>query len=121
MSRRKKTRRPIYQPLIDPNAQVMYKPRTRNVLAKSAVCVGKTIDLLYCRSIDSYLATGLYLIYDRLPILINSYVRNSVDKTALDRVSFLRELIMIRDSSFTLSGFVSSDELNSVMSHVCTS
>jgi len=44
------------------------------------------------------------LIYDRLAIIINSYVRNSVDETTLDRVAFLRELIMIRDSSLTLSG-----------------
>jgi len=39
------------------------------------------------------------IIYGRLPIIINSYVRNSVDKTTLDRVAFLRELIVIRDSS----------------------
>jgi len=51
----------------------------------------------------------------------NSYVRNSVDKTTLDRTAFLRELIMIRDSSLTLSGLLSSDELNDVISHVCTS
>jgi len=61
------------------------------------------------------------LIYGRLPIIINSYVRNSVDETALDRAAFLRELIMIRDSSPTLSGLLSSDELNDVISHVCTS
>jgi len=36
-------------------------------------------------------------------------------------VAFLRELIMIRDSSLTLSGLLSSDELNDVISHVCTS
>jgi len=55
------------------------------------------------------------LIYGRLPNIIISYVRNSVD-----RVAFLRELIMIRDSSLTLSGLLSSDELNDVISHVCT-
>jgi len=32
------------------------------------------------------------LIYGHLPIIINSYVRNSVDETTLDRVAFLREL-----------------------------
>jgi len=53
--------------------------------------------------------------------LIIPYVRNSVDETTLDRVAFLRELIMIRDSSLTLSGLLSSDELNDVISHVCTS
>jgi len=47
------------------------------------------------------------LVYGRLPIIINSYVRNSVDKTTLDRVAFLRERIMIRDSSLTLSGLLS--------------
>jgi len=61
------------------------------------------------------------LIYGRLPIIINSYVRNSIDETTLDRLAFLRELIMIRDSSLTLSGLLSSDELNNVISHVCTS
>jgi len=61
------------------------------------------------------------LIYGRLPMIINSYVRNSVDETTLDRVAFLRELIMIRDSSITLSGLSSSDELNDVISYVCTS
>jgi len=59
------------------------------------------------------------LIYSRLPIIINSYVRNSVDETTLDCVGFLRELIMIRDNSLTLSGLLSSDELTDVMSHVC--
>jgi len=39
------------------------------------------------------------LIYGHLHIIINSYVRNSVDETTLDHVAFLRELIMIRDSS----------------------
>jgi len=48
-------------------------------------------------------------IYGRLPIIINSYVRNSVDETTLDRVVFLRELIMIRDSSLTISGLLSND------------
>jgi len=38
------------------------------------------------------------LIYGRLSIIINSYVRNSFDENTLDRVAFLRELIMIRDS-----------------------
>jgi len=61
------------------------------------------------------------LIYGRLPIIINSYVRNSVNETTLDRVAFLRERIMIRDSSLTLSGLLSSDELNDVISHVRTS
>jgi len=56
-----------------------------------------------------------------LPIIINSYMCNSVDETTLDRVVYLRELIMIRDSSLTLSGLLSSDELNDVISHVCTS
>jgi len=61
------------------------------------------------------------LILGRLPIIINSYVRNSVDETTLDRVAFLKELIMIRDSSLTLSGLLSSDELNDVILHVCMS
>jgi hypothetical protein len=61
------------------------------------------------------------LIYGRLPIIINSYVRNSVDETTVDRAAFLRELIMIRDSSLTISGLLSSDELNDIISHVCTS
>jgi len=60
------------------------------------------------------------LIYGRLPIIINSYLRNSVDETTLDRVALLRELIMIWDSSLTLSGVLSSDELNDVISHACT-
>jgi len=47
------------------------------------------------------------LIFCPLPIIINSYVRNSVDETTLDRVAFLRELIMIRDSSLILSGLLS--------------
>jgi len=55
------------------------------------------------------------LIYGRLPIIINSYVRNSVGETTLNRVAFLRELIMIRDSSLTLSSLLSSDELNDVI------
>jgi len=38
-----------------------------------------------------------------LPIIINSYVRNSVDETTLHRVAFLMELILIRDSSLTSS------------------
>jgi len=41
--------------------------------------------------------------YGRLLIIINCYVHNSVDETTLDRVAFLRELIMIQDSSLTLS------------------
>jgi len=61
------------------------------------------------------------LIYGRLPITINCYIRNSVDETTLDRVVFLRELIMIRGSSLTLSGLSSSDELNDVILHYCTS
>jgi len=60
------------------------------------------------------------LIYGRLPIIINSYVSKSVDETILDRVAFLRELIMIRDSSLTSSGLLSSDELNDVISQFCT-
>jgi len=60
------------------------------------------------------------LIYGRLPIIISSYVRNSADETTLDHVAFLGELIMIRDCSLTLSGLLSSDELNDVISHVCT-
>jgi len=46
--------------------------------------------------------------------IINSYV----NETTLDHVAFLRELIMIRDSSIILSGLLSSDELNDVISHV---
>jgi len=58
----------------------------------------------------------------RLPIIINSYIRNSVDETTLDCVTFPRELIMIRDSSLTLSDvLLSRDDLNDVISHVCTS
>jgi len=45
------------------------------------------------------------------PIIITSYVRNSVDETLLDRVAFLRELFMIRDRSFSLSGLLSCDVL----------
>jgi len=60
------------------------------------------------------------LIYGHLPIIINSYVRNSVDETTLDRVAFPREIIMIRDSSLTLSGLLSSDDLNDVISHIYT-
>jgi len=56
------------------------------------------------------------LIYGRLPIII--YFN---DETTLDRVAFLRELIMIRDSSLTLSGLLSSDELNDIIYHVCMS
>jgi len=59
------------------------------------------------------------LIYGRLPIIINAYVRNSVNETTVDRVAFMRELIMIRDGSLTLSGLLSSDELNDVILHVC--
>jgi len=59
-------------------------------------------------------------IYGRLPNFNNSYVRNSVDETKLNRVAFLGELIMIRDSSLTLSGLLSSEELNGVILHVCT-
>jgi len=55
------------------------------------------------------------LIYGRLSIIINFYVHNSVDETTLDRVAFLRQLIMIQDSSLTLSGLLSSDELNDVI------
>jgi len=61
------------------------------------------------------------LIFGHLPIIINSYIRNSVDKTTLDHVAFLRELIMIRDSSLTFTGLSTSDELNDVISHVCAS
>jgi len=43
------------------------------------------------------------LLYGRLPIIIISYVRNSVDETTLDRVAFQREIIMIRDSSLNVS------------------
>jgi len=60
-------------------------------------------------------------IYGRLPIIINSYIRILVDETTLDCVAFLRELVMIRESSLTLSGSLSGDELNDVISHVCTS
>jgi len=61
------------------------------------------------------------LIYGRLPIIIYLYARNSVEKTTLDRLAFLRELIMITDGSLTLLGLLSSDELNDVISYVCTS
>jgi len=50
-------------------------------------------------------------------IIINSYVRNSVDETTLDRVALLRKHIMIRDSSLTIS----NAKLNDVITHVCTS
>jgi len=54
-----------------------------------------------------------------LSLLIPMYV---IQSTKLhDRMAFLRELIMIRDSSLTLSGLLSSDELNDIISHVCTS
>jgi len=75
--------------------------------------------VVYCA--ERFNRSIIDLIYGRLPIIINSYVRNSVDETTLDRVAFLRELIVIRDSSLTLSGLLSSDELNGVISHVCTS
>jgi len=61
------------------------------------------------------------LIYGRLPIIINSYVRNSVDETRHNRMAFMRELNVIRDSSLTLSGLLSGDELNDVISHICKS
>jgi len=63
------------------------------------------------------------LIYGRLPIIFYSCVLNSVDETTLNHVTFLRVFIMIRDSSLTLLGLLSSDadELNDVTSHVCTS
>jgi len=73
---------------------------------------------ILCWAINCYVND---LIYGRLSIINNSYVRNSVDETTLDRVAFLRELIMIRDSPLTLSGLLSSDELNEIISHVCTS
>jgi len=61
------------------------------------------------------------LIYGRLPIIINSHVRNSVDESTLDRVAFLRELIMIQESWLTLLGLLSSDDLNDAISHACAS
>jgi len=64
MSMGKKTRWPIYQRLIDVNAQVK---NIRNVYFHYQLSVsgGKTTDLLYCRSVDRYLISyrpilGLY-------------------------------------------------------------
>jgi len=61
------------------------------------------------------------LIYGRLPIIINSYVRNSVDETTLDGFPEGAYYDSGQLSSLTLSGLLSSDELNDVISHVCTS
>jgi len=85
--------------------------------ARSRPLFGRNV--VYCA--ERFNCSIIDLIYGRLPIIINSYVRNSVDETTLDRVAFWRELIMIQDSSLTLSGLLSSDELNDVISHVCMS
>jgi len=75
---------------------------------------------LFGRNVE-FCAQRFYCSINDLIYPFNSYVRNSVDKTILDRVAFLRNLIMIRDRSLTLSGLLSSDELNAVISQVCTS
>jgi len=41
------------------------------------------------------------LICGRLPIIINSHVRNSVDETTLDRVAFLHEGVYCDSGQFT--------------------
>jgi len=89
--------------------------------ARSRTLFGWNVIGLFCA--ERFNCSINDLICGRLPIIINSDVRNSVDETTLDRVAFLRELIMIRASSLrpTLSGLLSSDELNDVISHVCTS
>jgi len=56
-----------------------------------------------------------------LSLLIPTYVIQSTKLRSIARLSCMGELIMIRDSSLTLSGLLSSDELNDVISHVCTS
>jgi len=87
------------------------------LLARSRSLCGRNV--VYCA--ERFNCSINDLIYGRLPIIINSYVRNSVDETTLDRVAFQRERIMIRDSSLTLSGLISCDALNDVISLVCTS
>jgi len=62
--------------------------------ARSRLLFGR--NMVYCA--ERYNCSINDFIYVRLPIIINSYVRNSVDETTLDRVAFLSELIMIRDS-----------------------
>jgi len=66
--------------------------------ARSRSLFGRNV--VYCA--EQFNCSVNYLIYGRLTIIINSYVRNSVDDSTLDGVAFLRELIMIRDSSLTL-------------------
>jgi len=66
--------------------------------ARSRSFFGRNV--VYCAERFNYSINGL--IYGRLPIIINSYVCNSVDENTLDHVAFLRELIMILDSSLTL-------------------
>jgi len=63
-------------------------------------------------------------------ILIISYLATSrgtnslsmlMCRRAVNQSINLREVIMIRDSSLTSSGLLSSDELNDAISHVCMS
>jgi len=61
-------------------------------------------NVLYCA--ERFNCSVYDLIYGRSPVIINSYVRNSIDETSLDRVAYLREP-MIRDGSLTLSGLSS--------------
>jgi len=49
--------------------------------------------VLYCT--ERFNCSDNDLINGRLPIIINSYVRNSIDGTTLDCVAFLREFIII--------------------------
>jgi len=86
--------------------------------ARSRSLFGWNVVCLYCA--ERFNCSINDLIYGRLHIIINFFVRNSVDETTLDRVNFLRELILIRDSSLSLAGSLPSDKLNDVISHVCT-
>jgi len=85
--------------------------------ARSRSLFGRNV--VYCA--ERFICSINYLINGSVPIIINSYIGNSVDETTLNRVAFLKELIMIQDISLTLSGLLSSDELNDVISHFYTS
>jgi len=97
----------------------LQRPLHANVDPLTRFNLCRPIYVVYCA--ERFNCSINDLIYVRLPIIINSYVLcNLVDKTTLDRVAFLRKLIMLRDSSLTVSGLLSSDELNDVIWHVCT-
>jgi len=83
-----------------PTEQCVSLPRTGCQLvlyARSSSLLGRNV--VYCD--ERFNCSVNDIIYGRLPIIINS-VHNSVDDSTLDRVAFLRELIMIRNSSLTL-------------------